>query len=392
MPKGTPLYRVAINAVYPAAIYGVTIHIHDDNEMSFNSRKICIKVSQSTKIGVLKKRLSDENDFTLEAGQKLMLQGSHDLELQDMYFSRDDEDQLFYLPRSKGKYIFHVVPSFHKSFLSASEAEDSLNLEKAYETENSEKAKDVDENILREILRKINKIVKVKGVRDWKNPEVTLLGGNDLGWEFFNQTKFGRIFHDSVKIPQMDANGDICIFSDSFNGYVQYKKLRVFAEMCREGGIEMTPFVHQFVPPTPLPPNYLEKALFRGNLYGWKIRIASPSIEELNQTLKEKEQRIQMLEKKLKSHEDNLTRVYDILTMQPTNTLAVGDKVEARYYGSRKFHPASIQRINADGTYYVLFDDGDIMEYAERSDIKSSSMNKKKRKQKANSTVNKRKR
>lgn len=40
-------------------------------------------------------------------------------------------------------------------------------------------------------------------------------------------------------------------------------------------------------------------------------------------------------------------------------TLAVGDKVEGRFRGGRRWFPGVIGRVNLDGTYNVDYDDGD---------------------------------
>merc|ERR1712227_1165888 len=36
-----------------------------------------------------------------------------------------------------------------------------------------------------------------------------------------------------------------------------------------------------------------------------------------------------------------------------------GDIVEARYGGKAKYYPGKISRVNADGTFDILYDDGD---------------------------------
>ena len=40
-------------------------------------------------------------------------------------------------------------------------------------------------------------------------------------------------------------------------------------------------------------------------------------------------------------------------------TLREGDKVEARYGGHDKWFPGKIKRVRSDGSYYILYDDGD---------------------------------
>jgi hypothetical protein len=41
------------------------------------------------------------------------------------------------------------------------------------------------------------------------------------------------------------------------------------------------------------------------------------------------------------------------------SALKVGDKVEARFRGGRKFFAGTISAVNRDGTYDVRYDDGD---------------------------------
>merc|ERR1711871_1333719 len=51
----------------------------------------------------------------------------------------------------------------------------------------------------------------------------------------------------------------------------------------------------------------------------------------------------------------------------------VGDKVEARCKGSKKHYPGKVAKVNRDGTYYIMFDDGDRdLEVPERA-IKSTA-------------------
>ena len=39
--------------------------------------------------------------------------------------------------------------------------------------------------------------------------------------------------------------------------------------------------------------------------------------------------------------------------------LVAGAKVEAKFGGKGKFYPGKIEAVNADGTFAILFDDGD---------------------------------
>jgi hypothetical protein len=56
-------------------------------------------------------------------------------------------------------------------------------------------------------------------------------------------------------------------------------------------------------------------------------------------------------------------------------TRKVGDKVEAQFKGKGKHYPGKVKAVNADGTYSVLFDDGDKDEAVADSNIKSSGGN-----------------
>ena len=53
------------------------------------------------------------------------------------------------------------------------------------------------------------------------------------------------------------------------------------------------------------------------------------------------------------------------------SSISVGDKVEAKCKGSARHYPGKVRRDNGDGTYYVLFDDGDKDPAVPERDIKS---------------------
>ena len=50
--------------------------------------------------------------------------------------------------------------------------------------------------------------------------------------------------------------------------------------------------------------------------------------------------------------------------------LVKGAKVEAKFGGKGKFYPGTIQKVNADGTFAILFDDGDKEPKALREHVK----------------------
>jgi hypothetical protein len=55
------------------------------------------------------------------------------------------------------------------------------------------------------------------------------------------------------------------------------------------------------------------------------------------------------------------------------NGYKAGDKVEAQFKGKGKHYPGKIQKVNTDGTYYFLFDDGDRDPAVAELSIKSGS-------------------
>ena len=50
--------------------------------------------------------------------------------------------------------------------------------------------------------------------------------------------------------------------------------------------------------------------------------------------------------------------------------LVAGAKVEAKFGGKGKYYPGTIEAVNSDGTFAILFDDGDKEPKAKREDVK----------------------
>ena len=59
------------------------------------------------------------------------------------------------------------------------------------------------------------------------------------------------------------------------------------------------------------------------------------------------------------SRDQSLTNMMKVKNQQARKAFEIGDEIEARYKGKRKFYPGKISRVRYDGSYDIMYSDGD---------------------------------